>query len=229
MVENLKTLDEIANQYQTDKGSKYEKESVHGYALIYEKYFEGIRNNEIRLLEVGVCMEDTDGGHSIRMWRDYFKNSKIYTFDIVDMTENKVMKEIDNVYFYKGDQSNRKDLQSLYNYFGTEDFDFILEDGSHIHEHQLISLGQLFKYVKPGGIYILEDMSIPNHSVCCIRNDKSYQILNNFIENGIFDTDVLYDEEKKYLKDNIEKIEIFPDIKNAYSVAIIHKKNKKNE
>ena len=191
MVENLKTLDEIANLYQTDKGSKYENESVHGYAIVYEKFLEQMRNNPIRLLEIGVCMEDTNGGHSIRMWRDYFPKSMIYTFDIVDMSDNQVMKDVRDVFFYRGDQSNRKDLENMFESFGSQEFDFILEDGSHIHEHQLISLGKLFEYVKSGGYYILEDMSIPGNHVCCIRNDRTFEIINEFKTSKIFQTDII--------------------------------------
>ena len=37
-------------------------------------------------------------------------------------------------------------------------FDIILDDGSHIVEHMILSFNTLFKYVKPGGFYIIEDI-----------------------------------------------------------------------
>ena len=82
----------------------------------------------------------------------------------------------------------------------------------------------MFEYVKSGGYYILEDMSIPGNHVCCIRNDRTFEIINEFKTSKIFQTDIINENEKKYLTENIESIEIFPDIKNAYAVAIIKKK-----
>jgi cephalosporin hydroxylase len=130
----------------------------------------------------------------------------------------------DRVQFYRGDQGNRDDLDSMYSSFGNKKFDFILEDGSHTEEHQMISLGHLFQYVKSGGIYILEDASIPGHKACCIRNDQTYITLSNFIQTQKFVTEYITDDEKKYLEDNIDKIELYPDVQDAYATAIIYKK-----
>ena len=147
-MENKPTLDDLANLYSTDKGTKYPHGSVHGYAPIYDPYLTPLREKPIRMLEIGICMEGSEGGHSVKMWNDYFKSASIYTFDIVDMSQSPCIAENNNVFFYQGDQSKREDYNSMYEAFGNEEFDFILEDGSHIHEHQIISLGHLFKYVK---------------------------------------------------------------------------------
>jgi len=37
-------------------------------------------------------------------------------------------------------------------------FDVIVEDGSHVPSHQLISFETLWPSVKPGGVYIVEDI-----------------------------------------------------------------------
>jgi hypothetical protein len=154
-VKNSKTLDEIAIQYETDKATILSRESVHGYAPIYDKILTPLRDKFIRMLEVGVCMEGSEGGHSILMWNDYFTKASIYTFDIIDMSLKSCITENDNVFFYQGDQSNREHIKNMYQEYGAKEFDFILEDGSHKHFHQMISLGKLFEYVKPGGYYIL--------------------------------------------------------------------------
>jgi hypothetical protein len=115
-------------------------------------------------------------------------------------------------------------MKNMYQEYGSTEFDFILEDGSHEHNHQMISLGYLFKYVKSGGYYILEDMSIPEQVVCCIRNDETYKILQQFKETGKIVSEHLLSEEIDYLEKNIKSIEIHHDIQNAYAVAIITKK-----
>lgn len=217
-------LDMLANKYGTDKGSRYDGPSKHGYASIYENYLHKWKNSPIRMLEVGVCMEFTTGGHSIYMWSEYFPHALLYTFDIVDMSHHPAVTGNHRVSFYQGDQGNRKDFESMYETFGNSDFDFILEDGSHQHEHQMISLAALFKYVKSGGYYILEDMSIPDHPVCCIRNDETYQIISQFKNTGKLVSNHLTEEEIKYLEENISSIEIHHDIQDAYAVTIITKR-----
>lgn len=217
------TLDDLANLYQTDKGSKYKGPSCHGYAEFYDAILSKIRDLPIRMLEVGVCMEYSGGGQSIKMWKDYFELGSIYTFDIVDMSNHEVMQDA-RVHFFRGDQGNRNDFEKMYEQFGNSQFDLIVEDGSHQTIHQMVSLGHLFKYVKSGGIYIMEDLSIPWRNVCCIRNDESLEIVAKFIHTKSFDIPYLLPEEKEYLEKNIQSVEIITDIQNAYVSAIFFKK-----
>lgn len=218
------SLDDLANKYWTDKGSQYSGPSRHGYASFYDKVLSPIRDKSIRMLEVGVCMEGTSGGHSILMWREYFEKASIYTFDIVDMSNHPAITSYPDNFFFRGDQGNRDDLTTMYKTYGNLPFDFILEDGSHTTEHQMISLGHLFKYVKSGGVYFLEDISIPNHQVCCIRNDETFETIDRFQKTGEFISQYMTDEESDYLKKNIKKIELFTDVQDAYMTAAIFKK-----
>lgn len=214
------TLDELAIKHGTDKGTISQFPSTHGYAPMYDKLFSKWRDKSIKMLEIGICMEYTRGGQSVNMWYEYFTNATICTFDYVDMKHI----ENDRVFFFQGDQGDRNDLISMYSHFGSSQFDFILEDGSHNHHHQMISLGHLFKYVKSKGYYILEDMSIPDHEVCCIRNDDTYKIIKSFIDTGKIVSEHMTDEEINYLQKNIKDIEILHDIQDAYATAIITKK-----
>ena len=219
-----KTLDELANKYGTDKGTEYLGSCRHGYSITYDPILSKWRDESIRMLEVGVCMEGTGGGHSIYMWQDYFERANIYAFDIVDMSGHDCVVNNDRTYFYRGDQGNREDLKAMYSEFGSLPFDFVLEDGSHKPEHQMISFAQLFQFVKPGGMYILEDISIPEHEVCCIRNDETHVTLTNFISSSVFVSPHITDYEKEYLEKSIDRIELYPDIQDAYATAIIYKK-----
>ena len=219
------SLDDLANLHGTDKGTKYGAGSRHGYAPIYEPYLTKWRDKPIRMLEVGICMEGTQGGHSVMMWHDYFQDASIYTFDIVDMSNSAMMYLSGNrVKFFKGDQSKREDLNAMVAEYGNKKFDFILEDGLHEHEHQMISLGCLFKHVANGGYYILEDITEHGRNACCIRNDETHSVIRKFQETGKIDSPYLTDEEKAYLEDNVEKIDMHLDMQEEYSVAIFTKK-----
>jgi hypothetical protein len=64
----------------------------------------------------------------------------------------------DRFTIFKYDQSNKQHLNELINKIGYKELDFILDDGSHIPEHQIMSFNILFDLVKDGGIYIIEDI-----------------------------------------------------------------------
>ena len=36
-------------------------------------------------------------------------------------------------------------------------FDYIIDDGSHIREHQILTASVLLPFVKPNGLYFIED------------------------------------------------------------------------
>jgi hypothetical protein len=93
-------------------------------------------------------------GASLRMWRDYFPNAQIVGCDILE----NVQFTDDNITTYVTDQSNVESLNKLIENIGSPDV--ILDDGSHIEEHQVISFKTLWKTIKPGGIYIIEDVCI---------------------------------------------------------------------
>ena len=38
-----------------------------------------------------------------------------------------------------------------------QEFDMILDDGSHLNHHVIFTFKEMFKYVKPQGIYVVED------------------------------------------------------------------------
>ena len=59
-------LRSISELYKSDK-------LEHGYIEIYDQYFKNIRNNELKILEIGIA-----DGRSLLTWSDYFKNSIIY-------------------------------------------------------------------------------------------------------------------------------------------------------
>ena len=67
---STKSLTSIAEFYKTDK---YE----HGYTKVYEKYFDSLRNKNLKVLEIGIA-----DGKSLLTWSDYFHNSTIVGIDI---------------------------------------------------------------------------------------------------------------------------------------------------
>jgi hypothetical protein len=65
------------------------------------------------------------------------------------------------IVLHTANQSNATDLEQFASSLraaALNDFDIIIEDGSHIHRDQLRTLGALFPFVRPGGWYVIEDV-----------------------------------------------------------------------
>ena len=130
----------ICDKYECDKTSK------HDYHNTYTEILRPMINEEFNLFEIGIVK-----GKSINVWEDYLKNAKIYGLD----TEQELSQ--DRVTIFKGDQNNLNDLQNVVNTLSN--CRIIIDNGSHIPQHQLKSFNFLFKnLLESGGYYVIENV-----------------------------------------------------------------------
>lgn len=138
----MATLDEISIKYGTDKSSL-----LHGYTEKYQIYFEPLRLQNLKILEIGI-----QNGYSLKTWKEYFPNSTISGIDVNNCTH---LKE-DRINPIVCDQTNFSLLQKINSEHGP--FDIIIDDGSHISDHMKDTFNFLFPLLKEGGIYVVEDL-----------------------------------------------------------------------
>jgi SAM-dependent methyltransferase len=119
------------------------------YLPIYEKHFSRYVNRPLNILEIG-CLH----GGSLQMWKKYL--GPYANIVAIDIDPAAMAHEEDQISVRIGDQSNRLFLESVLAEFG--DFDIVIDDGSHICEHQLQSFKVLYSHVKDDGIYVVEDL-----------------------------------------------------------------------
>ena len=154
------SLQEISEHFILDKCFKY----LHNYIPVYEKYLEEIRHNIKNIFEIGIgCVERNQMAHivnynyktgnSLRAWAKYCKNANIYGIDIFEES----LFEEPRIQTFVCDQSNTEQLDNLMNKINVP-MDVIVDDGSHVTEHQVISFMALEKYLSSDGIYIIEDI-----------------------------------------------------------------------
>jgi hypothetical protein len=140
------SLDAIARKYRTDKSTH-----DHGYSLIYETFFEPLRNQPIVLLELGIA-----SGASLRLWREYFPLGTIIGVDTWRPPNGPRPADLpENVQILDCDQASAElpDLLS-----GWCPLDVVVDDCSHIFDQTIASVDLLFDLLKPGGLYIIEDI-----------------------------------------------------------------------
>lgn len=165
MMQGARRLTDIANETGTDKGTVHN--GAHAYTLVYEPLLEGLRHRPINLMEIGLEIGGPERGApstrsvtdmpSIRMWREYFPQASIYGVDISDFARF----ETEWFRFRQADCGDAGRLQAVAAEFRSEGiaFDIIIDDASHASYHQQLTLLNFFGLLKPGGLYIIEDMS----------------------------------------------------------------------
>ena len=136
-----------------------DKFGYHDYTPNYFKMFAHLKDAPIKVLEIGVggYADDDRGGQSLEVWRDFFPNADVTGIDI----QKKTMDLGPRVEILQGSQVDPDFLKELVEKRGP--FDIIIDDGSHRNEHIVESYRMLFPTLKPGGIYVAEDVQTSFH------------------------------------------------------------------
>lgn len=145
---DVTNLTDLAADYGTDKWG-----GLHWFTPHYEKHFGALRYDPIRVLEIGIGGFNFPelGGESLRMWQRYFPRGLIYGLDIFEKSVTGP-----RIRTIRGSQNDPEFLHALGEQLGP--FDIIIDDGSHHNEHVRTSFDALFRYVRPGGFYVIEDL-----------------------------------------------------------------------
>uniref|UniRef100_A0A6M3KC96 Putative methyltransferase n=1 Tax=viral metagenome TaxID=1070528 RepID=A0A6M3KC96_9ZZZZ len=131
-----------------------DKAIEHTYTPIYHEHFKHLREQEIKLFEIGAggYEQPNIGAMSLRMWKDYFPFGQIYSIDIYDKRKF----QEDRIHIFKGSQTDELFLLTVIKSMGGAP-DIIIDDGSHVNYHVIYSFEILFPFLKNGGIYVIED------------------------------------------------------------------------
>ncbi|GAA3824551.1 class I SAM-dependent methyltransferase [Streptomyces coacervatus] len=127
---------------------------VHWYTRHYDRYFRALRDEPVRVLEIGVggYADESFGGGSLLMWQRYFRRGLVYGLDLYRKPQTLGPR----VRTVRGDQSDPEFLAALAAELGP--FDVVIDDGSHVNGHVRTSFEALFPHVREGGLYVVEDI-----------------------------------------------------------------------
>lgn len=187
-------LTKLGVKYNTDKAY------LHNFTDFYFEHLSGYTETYTNILEIGIW----DGG-SLKMWEEFFKNSKIHGIDI----EEKSKYDSERIKTYLCSQTNTTLLNEL---FEDNSLDMIIDDGSHVISHQQISLKYLLSKVKSGGIYILEDLHtsvVPTEMYECYVDGKTTLDLIKTLKNdGKFTSNFISETDFEDIKSRIDRVEL---------------------
>jgi SAM-dependent methyltransferase len=184
-----------------------------GYFDVYERHLNKFIGKSPRILEVGI-----QNGGSIELWLKYFgAGTKVIAVDIDEGCRRH--RYNGNVEIIIGDQGDENFWSDLLSKQGK--FDIVIDDGSHIMDHQIITMNRVFPHVNDGGVYICED----THTSYWMQWGGSFRGSSTFLEHSKRVTDTInqqhfyapaYRMHSTEMPLSSEFLEIY---KNLYSVA----------
>ena len=142
-------LSVILNRYASyDSRSGTDKDTVHSYGPLYEELMRPFKHTATAVLEIGVLT-----GASVAAWADYFQGAHV---DGADVDVSRIVFGADHprIRYHEVDCT----LPDAPHRLGGKLYDVIVEDASHFPEHQVATAGIFAPYIKPGGVYVLEDI-----------------------------------------------------------------------
>ncbi len=142
---NLQQLAE-QKEYNTDKNT------THTYLEAYDEVFAPFKSKTVNILEIG-----NNGGGSIDIWDDYFDDAQIYGLEINDLACLHKLNERDNIHIKMGVDAYTHGAINQFFQEGIR-FDIIIDDGSHLPQHQFFVLTQWMPMLKDGGVMVIEDI-----------------------------------------------------------------------
>lgn len=157
-------MEAVFQKYNGDVHNGTDKGTTHSYLAVYERVFSPRRDEKIRLLEIGVYT-----GASILAWGDYFTHAESEIIG-VDINPYLMRFPMNNpkVKTYVCDATVKANLDKI-----DGNFDFVIDDGSHLLAHQMTSFFLLKDRMNPNGVYIIED----------IQSMDDVDTIKKFVEN----------------------------------------------
>lgn len=124
------------------------------YFDIYDRHLSRFVGTDAHLLEIGV-----HGGGSLDMWLEYLGARA--TIHGVDILPTCTAYARDRVHIAIGDQADRRFWERFRG--ETPQLDVVIDDGGHTPEQQIVSLEELLPHLRPGGVYLCEDVHGVHH------------------------------------------------------------------
>ena len=140
-------LEKLAYKYGTDKSK-----DDHNYVDVYATLFHH-RQQVHNVTEIGIA-----AGQSIQMWHEYFPQAQIYGFDMfIDPQVQANLNHLSRYHSFIGPDCGRPNVGRSIP-FKSESMDIIIEDASHQFSLSESILKNFWRYLKPGGFYVIEDV-----------------------------------------------------------------------
>lgn len=189
-------------KYGTDKSSE-----VHNFASVYDRIFAPLRQTVKKIVEIGIFGTTPENtGASLRAWEEYFPSARIYGVDLFDYS----FIDTERIHTLVADQGTVEGLGKIIAATGGE-IDIIIDDGGHYMHQQQMSFGYLYKFLRSGGYYIIEDLQTSYKAGFNSTNTQYNSVLmvELFKRTGTIASDYISAEDKQYIQETVISCEIY--------------------
>ncbi len=142
-----------------------DKSRQNNYTTVYSALFKDRCDQPLRILELGLGTNDPHKpsnmgvfgvpGASLRGWRELFPQALVYGADI----DRGILFQEDRIKTFYCDQLDRSSVRELWSHPDLRGgVDIIIEDGLHTFEANVSFLEGSLDLLRPGGIYVTEDI-----------------------------------------------------------------------
>ena len=119
------------------------------YFDLYVQHLARFVGREVVVVEIGVY-----SGGSLEMWKSYFgEHATIHGIDIEEACR---VYEADRIHVHIGDQADRGFWSRFREHVPV--IDVVIDDGGHHPNEMRVTFEELFPILRPGGVYICEDI-----------------------------------------------------------------------
>jgi hypothetical protein len=150
----------VMTLYGSDKGQGW-----HNYTTIYSALFGKLRDQPLRILELGLGTDNPElassmrgngcPGGSLRGWRKLFPQALVYGADI----DRHILFEEEHIKTFYCDQLDRVSIRDLWSQPPLQDgCDIIVDDGLHTFEANVSFLDASLEHLHRGGFFVIEDI-----------------------------------------------------------------------
>jgi SAM-dependent methyltransferase len=148
----------VMSKYGSDKGG-------HKYTPLYSALLQERGKQALRIFELGVGTNNPSApsnmgafgapGASLRGWRELFPHAQVYGADI----DRDILFQEDRIKTFYCNQLDRSSVRAVWSHPELQGgADIIIEDGLHTFEANVCFLEESLEYLRPGGIYVTEDI-----------------------------------------------------------------------
>jgi SAM-dependent methyltransferase len=182
LVEKLQAINMLAPTEMCRVMARYGSDKAsHNYTQLYSAVFRDRSNQPLRVLELGLGTNNPAvlsnmgvfgaPGASLRGWRDLFPQASVYGADI----DRGILFEEDRIKTFYCDQLDKSSIRAVWSQPALRGgADIIIEDGLHAFEANISFLEGSLDHLRPGGIYVIEDIGWEDIERWHERLDKVY-------------------------------------------------------
>jgi len=165
------TLEQIIAEYDLNgfwlEGGGTDKNTDHSYCPYYNQLFDSYRDRPADILEIG-CWQ----GAFVLAMSKLMPQARFTTIDIQDKFHQRILSMMPPGTVVNHQLVNAYAFSTLKLIEGQQ-FDVIIDDGSHLIQDELFVFYHYMPFVKPGGALIIEDISEETVKIVSAHIDPS--------------------------------------------------------